>query len=61
MISQVATIYYFAHFLIILPILSLDRADPAAAQFDLGKRAARGRAEAAPADLSGVRPATAAE
>ena len=41
MISQVATIYYFAHFLIILPILSMVERTDAAAQLDLGMRAAR--------------------
>ena len=34
MISQVATAYYFAHFLIILPLVSMARAAAAAAQFD---------------------------
>ena len=40
-LSQIASAYYFAHFLIILPLVSKYRDAAAAAQFDLGKRAAR--------------------
>ncbi len=61
MISQVATIYYFAHFLIILPILSwTERTLPLPNSISESVLHGEDR-EAAPADLSGVRPATAAE
>src|SRR5688500_18981526 len=60
MISQVATIYYFAHFLIILPILSrVERTLPL--PNSISESVLHGEAaEAAPADLSGARPAAAA-
>jgi ubiquinol-cytochrome c reductase cytochrome b subunit len=59
MVSQVATIYYFAHFLIILPILSrVERTLPL--PVSISESVLHGeRAEAAPADLSGARPAAA--
>jgi ubiquinol-cytochrome c reductase cytochrome b subunit len=59
MISQVATIYYFAHFLIILPILSLvERTLPL--PNSISESVLHGEAaEAAPADLSGATPAQA--
>src|SRR5687768_16422777 len=59
MISQVATIYYFAHFLIILPILSrVERTLPL--PNSISESVLHGEAaEAAPADLSGARPAAA--
>ncbi|HEV2818087.1 MAG TPA: cytochrome b N-terminal domain-containing protein [Allosphingosinicella sp.] len=59
MISQVATIYYFAHFLIILPILSIvEHTRPLPAS--ISESVLHGEAaEAAPADLSGVTPAQA--
>jgi ubiquinol-cytochrome c reductase cytochrome b subunit len=59
MISQVATIYYFAHFLIILPILSrVERTLPL--PNSIAESVLHGEeAEAAPADLSGARPAAA--
>jgi ubiquinol-cytochrome c reductase cytochrome b subunit len=59
MISQVATIYYFAHFLIILPILSLvERTLPL--PNSISESVLHGEAEeAAPADLTGARPAKA--
>ena len=41
-ISQIATAYYFAHFLIILPLISQVRAAAAAAVVDHGVGAARG-------------------
>src|SRR5687767_5592396 len=57
MISQVATIYYFAHFLIILPLLSMvERTEPL--PNSISESVLHGEeAEAAPV---GVRPATAA-
>jgi ubiquinol-cytochrome c reductase cytochrome b subunit len=59
MISQVATMYYFAHFLIILPILSaVERTLPLPAS--ISESVLHGEAKkAAPADLSGIRPAAA--
>ncbi len=58
MISQVATIYYFAHFLMILPILSMvERTKPlpnSIAESVLGAPA-----EPAPVNLSGTAPAQA--
>ena len=56
MISQLATIYYFAHFLIILPILSWVEKTQASAQFDFRKRAAwRGGGSRAARHRSGQR------
>jgi ubiquinol-cytochrome c reductase cytochrome b subunit len=61
MISQVATIYYFAHFLIILPILSMvEKTEPLPSSISDSVLHGEAR-EAAPADLGGVRPAAAAE
>ena len=61
MISQIATIYYFAHFLIILPILSwTERTEPLPNSISESVLHGEER-EAAPADLSKARPATAAE
>jgi ubiquinol-cytochrome c reductase cytochrome b subunit len=59
MISQVATIYYFAHFLIILPILSMvERTLPL--PNSISESVLHGEAEeAAPAGLTGARPAQA--
>ncbi|PSJ37975.1 cytochrome b [Allosphingosinicella deserti] len=59
MISQLATIYYFAHFLIILPILSaVERTLPL--PNSISESVLHGEdKEAAPADLSGLRPAAA--
>ncbi len=59
MISQVATIYYFAHFLIILPILSMvERTLPL--PNSISESVLHGEAaEAAPADLAGATPAKA--
>jgi ubiquinol-cytochrome c reductase cytochrome b subunit len=59
MISQVATMYYFAHFLIVLPILSwTEKTLPLPAS--ISESVLHGeKAEAAPADLSGIRPAAA--
>src|SRR3954463_138187 len=59
MVSQLATIYYFAHFLIILPILSIvERTKPL--PNSISESVLHGEvAEAAPADLSGVGPAQA--
>jgi ubiquinol-cytochrome c reductase cytochrome b subunit len=61
MISQVATMYYFAHFLIVLPILSwTERTLPL--PNSISESVLHGeKHEAAPADLTGVRPAAAAE
>jgi ubiquinol-cytochrome c reductase cytochrome b subunit len=61
MISQIATIYYFAHFLIILPILSkVEKTLPLPRS--ISDSVLHGeRAEAAPLDLGGHKPATAAE
>jgi ubiquinol-cytochrome c reductase cytochrome b subunit len=61
MISQIATIYYFAHFLIILPILSwTERTLPLPNSISESVLHGEER-ESAPIDLSGARPATAAE
>jgi len=59
MISQVATIYYFAHFLIILPILSMvEKTTPL--PNSISESVLHGeKAEAAPAELPGVTPAKA--
>ncbi len=59
MISQVATIYYFAHFLIILPILSIvEKTLPL--PNSISESVLHGEAaEAAPADLTGAAPAQA--
>ncbi|MEA3032093.1 MAG: ubiquinol-cytochrome c reductase cytochrome b subunit [Sphingomonadales bacterium] len=59
MISQLATAYYFAHFLIILPILSMvERTKPL--PNSISESVLHGEAaEAAPADLSGAAPAQA--
>jgi ubiquinol-cytochrome c reductase cytochrome b subunit len=59
MISQVATIYYFAHFLIILPILSMvERTEPLPRS--ISESVLHGEArEAAPASLGGAAPAAA--
>jgi ubiquinol-cytochrome c reductase cytochrome b subunit len=59
MISQAATIYYFAHFLIILPILSaVERTLPL--PNSISESVLHGEdKEAAPADLGGMRPAAA--
>jgi ubiquinol-cytochrome c reductase cytochrome b subunit len=59
MISQVATAYYFAHFLIILPILSIvERTKPL--PNSISESVLHGEAaEAAPADLTGATPAQA--
>jgi len=60
MVSQVATAYYFAHFLIILPILSMvERTKPL--PHSISESVLHGEeAEAAPAvDLSGATPAQA--
>jgi ubiquinol-cytochrome c reductase cytochrome b subunit len=59
MISQVATIYYFAHFLIILPILSMvERTLPL--PVSISDSVLHGEAAAPPAaDLSGIAPAQA--
>jgi ubiquinol-cytochrome c reductase cytochrome b subunit len=59
MASQVASIYYFAHFLIILPILSLvERTLPL--PNSISESVLHGEeAEAAPADIAGVTPAQA--
>jgi len=59
MISQIATIYYFAHFLIILPILSMvERTLPL--PNSISESVLHGEAEeAAPADLTGAAPAKA--
>ena len=59
MVSQVATIYYFAHFLIILPILSVvERTRPL--PVSISQSVLHGEAaEAAPADPSGIAPAQA--
>jgi ubiquinol-cytochrome c reductase cytochrome b subunit len=59
MISQLATMYYFAHFLIILPILSaVERTLPL--PNSISESVLHGEdKEAAPADLGGMRPAAA--
>ncbi|HYI63788.1 MAG TPA: cytochrome b N-terminal domain-containing protein [Allosphingosinicella sp.] len=59
MISQVATIYYFAHFLVILPLLSMfERTLPL--PNSISESVLDGEdAEAAPADLAGATPAQA--
>jgi ubiquinol-cytochrome c reductase cytochrome b subunit len=59
MLSQVATMYYFAHFLIILPILSMvEKTKPL--PNSISESVLHGEdAEAAPADLSGAAPAQA--
>ena len=59
MISQVATIYYFAHFLIILPILSMvEKTLPL--PNSISESVLHGEeAEAAPADLPAPPPAKA--
>ena len=59
MISQIATMYYFAHFLIILPILSMvERTKPL--PNSISESVLHGEAaEAAPADLTGATPAQA--
>jgi ubiquinol-cytochrome c reductase cytochrome b subunit len=61
MISQLATMYYFAHFLIVLPILSwTERTEPL--PNSISESVLHGeKAEAAPADLAGLKPAAAAE
>src|SRR3954469_12942981 len=59
MISQVATMYYFAHFLIILPILSaVERPLPLPRSISESVLHGEER-EARPADLGGLSPATA--
>ena len=59
MISQIATMYYFAHFLIVLPILSrIERTLPLPNSISESVLHGEER-EAAPADLSGIRPAAA--
>jgi ubiquinol-cytochrome c reductase cytochrome b subunit len=59
MISQVATMYYFAHFLIILPILSrIERTLPLPSSISESVLHGEER-EAAPASLGGMRPAAA--
>jgi ubiquinol-cytochrome c reductase cytochrome b subunit len=59
MISQVAAMYYFAHFLIILPLLSwFEKTEPL--PNSISESVLHGeKAEAAPVDLSGTRPAAA--
>ena len=59
MISQVATMYYFAHFLIILPILSMvEKTLPL--PNSISESVLHGeKAEAAPAEIPGVTPARA--
>jgi ubiquinol-cytochrome c reductase cytochrome b subunit len=59
MLSQVATAYYFAHFLIILPILSMvERTRPL--PYSISESVLHGEAaEAAPVDLPGATPAQA--
>jgi len=59
MLSQVATMYYFAHFLIILPILSMvERTKPL--PNSISESVLHGEStDAAPADLSGATPAQA--
>jgi ubiquinol-cytochrome c reductase cytochrome b subunit len=61
MISQIATIYYFAHFLIILPILSKTEKTLPLPRSISDSVLHGERAEAAPFDLGGHKPATAAE
>jgi ubiquinol-cytochrome c reductase cytochrome b subunit len=59
MVSQVATIYYFAHFLIILPILSWTETTLPLPN-SISESVLHGeKAEAAPADPGGARPAAA--
>src|SRR4051812_37036427 len=59
MISQIATMYYFAHFLIILPILSsFERPLPLPRSISESVLHGEER-EARPADLGGIRPAAA--
>jgi ubiquinol-cytochrome c reductase cytochrome b subunit len=59
MISQVATMYYFAHFLIILPIISwTEKTLPLPSSITASVLHGEA-AEAAPANLGGHRPATA--
>jgi ubiquinol-cytochrome c reductase cytochrome b subunit len=59
MISQVATMYYFAHFLIILPLLStVERTLPLPRSISESVLHGEER-EARPADLGGIRPAAA--
>jgi ubiquinol-cytochrome c reductase cytochrome b subunit len=59
MISQVATMYYFAHFLIILPALSAFER-PLPLPRSITESVLHGEeAEARPADLGGIRPAAA--
>ena len=41
--ARILTAYYFVHFLIILPLLGLIENAEAAAELDLGSRAARRR------------------
>ncbi|MEA3003887.1 MAG: ubiquinol-cytochrome c reductase cytochrome b subunit [Sphingomonadales bacterium] len=59
MISQLATMYYFAHFLIVLPILSwVEKTEPLPRS--ISESVLHGeRAEAAPAHLGGISPAAA--
>jgi ubiquinol-cytochrome c reductase cytochrome b subunit len=59
MISQIAAMYYFAHFLIILPILSwVEKTDPLPRSISESVLHGEG-AEAAPAHLGGISPAAA--
>ncbi|HEX4736000.1 MAG TPA: cytochrome b/b6 [Allosphingosinicella sp.] len=59
MISQIAAMYYFAHFLIILPILSwVEKTDPLPRSISESVLHGEG-AEAAPAHIGGVSPAAA--
>ncbi|MBV9930005.1 MAG: cytochrome b/b6 [Alphaproteobacteria bacterium] len=59
MISQVATMYYFAHFLIVLPIISwTEKTLPLPSSITASVLHGEA-AEAAPIDMSGQRPATA--
>jgi ubiquinol-cytochrome c reductase cytochrome b subunit len=59
MISQLATMYYFAHFLIVLPILSwVEKTEPLPRSIS-GSVLHGERAEAAPAHLGGISPAAA--
>ena len=43
--ARILTVYYFAHFLIVLPLLGIYREDQAAAEFDHGIGPARRRAD----------------
>ena len=54
--ARILTVYYFAHFLIILPLLGLVETTEAAAEFDCRNRSSRSRL---PAGASGRSAATA--